>query len=293
MRIGTALLYAATPADTVAAAADAARRGLDSFWTNQMAGGWDPLTLLAGLRERPAEIGTAVVLTYPRHPVTMASEALTLQAAGGGLTLGVGPGHAWYVEHALGLPYTSPLRHTREYLTALRPLLHGEPARLTGEFVTVDTALDISAPAPPVLLAALGPKMLRVAHDLADGVVATWVTPEIVAERLVPSQPPGARIVVSLVTVLTTDPDAARERIARDFGAAGELPAYAASLRRAGLTGIADTVAVGDESVIAAAVDRLRDAGATDVVLIPSGDPAARARTLDVVTRSHSSAGTS
>ncbi|MDR7275450.1 LLM class flavin-dependent oxidoreductase [Catenuloplanes atrovinosus] len=274
MRIGTGLLVTDSPADVVAAAADAARRGLDSFWTNQMAGGWDPLTLLALLRERPAEVGTAIALTYPRHPVTMATEALTLRAAGGGLALGVGPGHAWYVERQLKMSYQSPLGHTRDYLETLRPLLHGARAG--------DAALDITAPAPDLLLAALGPKMLGLARELADGVVATWVTPEIVAERLVPSQPDGARIVVSLVVALTTDPDTVRERIARDFAGAGALPAYRTSLRRAGLGGVADTVVVGDEAAVVRALDRLRDAGATDVVLLPVGE---RARTLDIVTR--------
>ncbi|MDP9793972.1 F420-dependent oxidoreductase-like protein [Catenuloplanes nepalensis] len=270
MRIGTSLLLADSPADVVAAAADAARRGLDSFWTGQMPGGWDPLTLLALLRERPAEVGTAVVLTYPRHPTTIAAEAMTLSAAAGGLALGVGPGHAWYIEQ-LGYSYASPLGHTRDYLETLRPLLRGERDGLT-----------ITAPPPDLLLAALGPRMLALAAELADGVVATWVTPEIVAERLAPSQPDGARIVVGLVVALTTDPDAARDRIARDFAAADALPAYRASLSRAGLTGLADTVVAGDETVIARALDRLRDAGATDVVLMPFGD---RARTLDIVTR--------
>ncbi|MFI5841800.1 LLM class flavin-dependent oxidoreductase [Catenuloplanes sp. NPDC051500] len=284
MRIGTAQIIAPTPAAVVEAAADAARRGLDSFWTNQMPGGWDPLMLLGLLRERPAEIGTGIVPTFPRHPVTMAAEALTLNAAGGGLVLGVGTSHAWYVEQQLGIPYTSPLRHTREYLDALRPLLRGEHVRRSGEFVTVDTALETAAGKPPsVLLAALGPKMLALAGELADGVVATWVTPEMVAERLVPSQPEGARIVASLLTVLTTDPDAARERLARDFAMAGESPAYKASLGRAGI-GIADTVVAGDEETIARALDRFRDAGVTDLILMPFGGPEDRARTLNIVT---------
>lgn len=59
---------ATTCPSTVAGDADAARRGLDSFWTNQQPGGWDPLVLLAALHEHPPELGTAVVATYPRHP---------------------------------------------------------------------------------------------------------------------------------------------------------------------------------------------------------------------------------
>ena len=156
MHIGTGLISPPSPAEVVSAAADAADRGLAAFWTNQNPGGWDPLTLLASLGRRPAEVGTAIVATYPRHPVTTATEALTLQAAAGGLTLGVGPSHAWYVQDQLGLPYTSPLRHTREYLTVLRPLLHGRPVRFDGEFFTVDTRLEITAPAARP--AAVGPR---------------------------------------------------------------------------------------------------------------------------------------
>ncbi|MEU8355788.1 LLM class flavin-dependent oxidoreductase [Nonomuraea sp. NPDC048882] len=272
-----------SPAEVVAAAADAAERGLDSFWTNQNPGGWDPLTLLASLGRRPAEVGTAIVATYPRHPVTTATEALTLQAAlGGGLALGVGPSHAWYVQDQLGLPYTSPLRHTREYLTVLRPLLAGEHVRYAGEFFTVDTRLDISAPPPSLLMSALGPRMLEVARDLADGVVVTWITPEMIAKDIAPRTAPGARIVAQAITVLSPDPDAARAGYAERLAAVGQLPAYRASLDRAGLANPADTIVIGDESTITDALKRYADAGVTDLVVTPLNE---RSRTLDLIAR--------
>jgi 5,10-methylenetetrahydromethanopterin reductase len=88
----------------------------DSAWTNQHPGGWDPLTVLATLDGGPPELGTAVVLTYPRHPVVMATEAVTLQAlTGGRLTLGIGPSQELAMTGWLGIPYESPVRHTREY----------------------------------------------------------------------------------------------------------------------------------------------------------------------------------
>ncbi|GAA0930381.1 TIGR03564 family F420-dependent LLM class oxidoreductase [Pseudonocardia zijingensis] len=284
MRIGTSSVGAGSPAEVIAAASDAAQRGLDSFWTNQIPGGWDPLTLLAVLGERPAEIGTAIVATYPRHPVTTATEALTLQAArSGGLVLGIGPSHAWYVQDQLGFPYTSPLRHTREYLTVLRALLHGEHVQHAGEFFTVDTRLDVTAPPPPLLMSALGPRMLDLARELADGVVTTWVTPKMITEQVVPRTADGARVVAGLPTVLTTDPDGAREAIARDFAPVGQMPAYRASFERSGLSGPADTVVAGDEEAIAEAVTRFRDAGVTDLVVLPLGSAEDRARTLDVL----------
>lgn len=284
MRIGTSLIDPAAPGDVVAAAADAARRGLDSFWTNQNPGRWDPLTLLATLGERPPEMGTAILTTYPRHPVTTATEALTVQAAtAGGLALGIGPSHAWYIQDQLGIPYTSPLRHTREYLTVLRPLLHGEHVRHSGEFFTVDTELAITAPPPALLMAALGPRMLELARDLTDGVVATWVTPELIAEHVAPRVGTDIRIVVQVITLLSSEPDRTREALARDFAAVGDMPAYQASLGRAGLSSPADTVVIGDETTITDAVTRFRDAGATDLIVSPLGTPADRARTLDLV----------
>ncbi|MGW5723687.1 LLM class flavin-dependent oxidoreductase [Amycolatopsis sp. NPDC003865] len=281
MHIGTALIEPSSPAEVAAAAADAADRGFTGFWTNQQPAGWDPLTLLASLRRRPPEIGTAIVATYPRHPVTTAAEALTLQAAAGGVVLGVGPSHAWYIREQLGLGYTSPLRHTREYLTILRPLLHGEPVRFEGEFFTVDTRLDITAPAPALLLSALGPRMLELAADLADGVVVTWATPRMIAESITPRTAPGARVVAQLITLLSPDPGHARAELAERLTAVGQLPAYRASLGRAGLTGPADTVVIGDETAITDALKRYEDAGVTDLVVSPLNE---RSATLDLVT---------
>ena len=103
----------------------------------------------------------------------------------------------------------------------LRPLLHGEPVRYAGEFCTVDTRLDITAPPPSLLMSALGPRKLEVAHDLADGVVATWVTPEMIAGHIAPRTAPGARIVGSILTLLSPDPDRARASLAGQLAPIG------------------------------------------------------------------------
>ena len=71
MRIGTHINAAGPIGDVLKDAADA--RGLDSVWTNQLPGGWDPLTVLAGMGDGPAELGTAVVPTHPRHPLALAT----------------------------------------------------------------------------------------------------------------------------------------------------------------------------------------------------------------------------
>ncbi|MBB4684187.1 alkanesulfonate monooxygenase SsuD/methylene tetrahydromethanopterin reductase-like flavin-dependent oxidoreductase (luciferase family) [Amycolatopsis jiangsuensis] len=191
----------------------------------------------------------------------------------------MGPSHAWYIRDQLGLSYTSPLRHTREYLTVLRGLLHGEPVHHDGEFFRVDTHLDVTAPAPTLLLSALGPKMLELAHDLADGVITTWVTPDMISGLIAPHTGPGARLVAAVVTYLAPDADQARAGVTDQLAGVGNLPAYRASLDRAGLAGPADTVVIGDETAISDALKRYQDAGVTDAIVIPLNE---RDRTLDL-----------
>jgi 5,10-methylenetetrahydromethanopterin reductase len=258
-----------------------AARGFDSAWTNQAPGGWDPLTVLTAVGDAPAELGTAVVPTYPRHPTVLAAEALTVQAlTGGRFTLGIGPSHKLAITDWLGIPYTSPARHTREYLEVLRPLLRGEHVTYKGEFFTVDTELAVTAPEPPVLIAALGPRMLEVVRDLADGTIALWVRPKTVADYFVPRLGDGARVAAVVSVAVTTDQDGVREAYARDFAMAGELPAYRAMLDRGGFSGPADTLVAGDETTVLRELDRFRDAGVTDLIVVPVGE---RDRVVEVV----------
>jgi 5,10-methylenetetrahydromethanopterin reductase len=286
MRIGTHLVLpeTITPAGLRQEAADIAARGFDSVWTSQQPGGWDPLDILPALADGPGELGTAVVPTYPRHPLALATQALTAQAlTGGKLTLGIGPSHAMYIADQLGIPYTAPARHTREYLEVLRPLLRGEHVRYSGEFFTVDSELVVQADPPPVLVAALGPRMLEVTRELADGTIAVWVRPGTVGDYLVPRLGENARVAVLVMVAVTPDPDGARERIARDYGIVNELPAYRAVLDRGGLSGPADTVLAGDETTVLDELRRFRDAGVTDLIVTPLGTPQEQSRVLDAV----------
>ncbi len=125
-----------------AAAAEA--DGFDSFWLPQVFG-VDALTVqaLVGASVPRIELGTAVVPTYPRHPVALASQALTVSAVSGGrLTLGIGLSHQFVVEHMFGYSFDKPVRHMREYLTALVPLCAGENVSFQGETLTVGRGLS-------------------------------------------------------------------------------------------------------------------------------------------------------
>lgn len=275
----------------VRAAADA---GLDSAFLSQIFS-WDALTVtaLAGQAVPGIALGTAVVPTYPRHPLALAGQVLTAQAASGNrLTLGIGPSHAPIIEGAFGYSFERPARHIREYLTALRPLLRGEEVEYRGSTLTAVGQVPVTGvAAPDVLISALGPMMLRLAGELADGTVTVWATPDTVAERIVPglteaavaANRPSPRVVAAVLASVTRDPDDLRDRVASQYHVADELPSYRLLLAQQGMTGVHETVVAGDEATLADAVDRYARAGVTELLVSAFGTEAERARTLETV----------
>ncbi|MGK5550497.1 TIGR03564 family F420-dependent LLM class oxidoreductase [Actinomadura kijaniata] len=282
MRIGVARLADGPVAELVAWARAAAAAGLDGAFLGQHLGGDAVLAAAVVGREVPGiEVGTAVVPTPPRHPRVLAGQALTAQeATGGRFALGIGPGHGPVMEEVFGVAAGPPARHTRGYLTALRKALR--------------EALRDAPPGvepPPVLVGALGPAMLRVAGELADGVVTTWTGPAAIAGHVVPragraaeaAGRPAPRVLAGVLMALTDDPEGVRNELAARLGSAGDLPAYRAALDRQGLSGVHETVVAGDEREIARRVRAFADAGATDLLVSGLGDPAAQDRLLAVL----------
>lgn len=269
---------------------DAARRaeadGFDSFWIAQIFG-LDALTALAvaGREVGRIELGTAVVPTYPRHPMMLAGQALTVQAAiGDRLALGIGLSHKIVIEDLWGYSYATPVRHMREYLDALLPLLRGESVAVTGEDLTCIGSLDIDgAAAPDVIVAALGPQMLKLAGSTGCGTI-TWCTGErALLDHVVPritraaeeAGHPRPRVVVGLPVCVTSDPDAARTLVAEQMALYGGLPSYRAMLDLEGVDGPADVAIIGDEEHVAASLGRLADGGVTEfsaVITAPSAE---------------------
>ncbi len=255
----------------------AAEDGFHTFWAPQIFG-LDALTALAvvGHEVDGIELGTAVVPTYPRHPMMMAAQALTVQKASNGrLALGIGLSHQVVVESMWGLSFDKPVRHMREYLSILRPLLYGESVSERGETLTFNGGLTIDNPAgaPPILVAALGTQMLNLTGRLADGTI-TWMTgPSTLKEHTVPTlrsaaaaagRPEAVRVVAGLPVCVTDDPGAARDRAAKVFSVYGQLPSYRAMLDREGAEGPADVALCGDEATVRAGIARLEEAGVTD-----------------------------
>ncbi|EIV91098.1 TIGR03564 family F420-dependent LLM class oxidoreductase [Frankia sp. QA3] len=294
MKIGLYLGGGPGPQALVDQVRTAARAGFDSAFISQLLS-WDALTVaaLAAAAVPGIELGTAVVQTYPRHPLALAGQALTVQAvATSGFTLGIGPSHPQFIEGQLGYRYDRPARHIREYLTALRPLLHGEAVDVHGETVTAVGRLDAPVATPPsVLLSALGPVMLRIAGELTDGTVTVWTGPRTVGDHIVPTITraaaaagrPAPRVVATVMACVTAHPDRVRAEVASQVGFASELPAYRAILDRQGLSGVHETVIAGTGEAVERALRRYADAGATELVVGPIGDPREHARTLDVV----------
>lgn len=276
----------------VAQAQAAEAAGFSSVWLANIFG-LDAIGALAvvGRETSGIELGTAVVPTYPRHPVTMAQQALTTQAASGGrFVLGLGLSHQIVIETLLGLSYSRRASHMREYLEVIEPLLRGEPVAFSGDEYRVQATLKVPGADPvPVLVAALGPAMLKLAGSRAAGTI-TWMTgPKTLEAHTVPGISAAAegagrvapRVVAGLPIALTNDPAAAREIAAKAFEAYGGLPSYRAMLDREGAAGPADVAIVGDEAALESELAKLEEIGVTDFLAAPfPADAGAIERTL-------------
>ncbi|MEX0750926.1 MAG: TIGR03564 family F420-dependent LLM class oxidoreductase, partial [Dehalococcoidia bacterium] len=262
MRIGIMLPdRAASIGAIVDSIVDVETDGFDAAWFGQVFGS-DVMTVIAmaGARTSRIEIGTSVVPTYTRHPWVMAQQALTVGAATQGrFTLGIGLSHAPVVEGMWGLSYEKPARHMREYLSVLQPLLTEGRVAFSGDvFKTAGSLAVPGAPKVPVLVAALAPRMLKIAGELTDGTV-TWMTgPKTIATHIVPKLTAAAtdagraapRIAAGLPIAVTDDLAAAKERAAQAFVVYGQLPNYRRVLDKEGAAGPADVAILGDEAAV-------------------------------------------
>ena len=275
----------------------AERLGYESAWMPGIPNGPDVLTLLAvaGPAARSLELGPAILPTYLRHPVALASQALTVNdVLCGRLTLGIGVSHGSVTSRLLGIDSSRPLGHMEDYLRILVPLLEEQQVDFDGKVMRTRYRLEASATdgrGPPVFIAALGPRMLALAGTLASG-AATWlVGPRTLAELTVPTVReaaaragrPEPRVLASLPFLLTLDRDAGLARAREEFAFYGRLPVYQAMLERERVTSPAELAVCGDEAELAGAVARLRDAGVTDLQITPFGDDEQRARTLECI----------
>lgn len=197
--------------------------------------------------------------------MALAQQAMTTAAATANrFVLGIGLSHKLVIEGMLGLSYAHPARHMREYLAVLRPLLRGEVVNHSGSEYRVAN-LQVSVPGVsdiPVVVAALGEKMLRLTGQLADGTSTWMVGPRTMETHIVrhlsgaasAAGRPAPRVIGGYPIVLTSDVAAARAKIAETFAVYGQLPSYRAMLDLEGYAGPADAALVGDEATLAPSI---------------------------------------
>ncbi|MBX6388367.1 MAG: TIGR03564 family F420-dependent LLM class oxidoreductase [Frankia sp.] len=262
--------------------------GMDTAWVPQVPTDFDALitiALMGAVTER-IELGTAVVPLQPQHPVALARAAMSAHAAAGGrLALGVGPSHHWIIRDMLGLPYDRPAAYTRDYLEVLTAAFAGTGrVDVENDTFRVHNPLDLTPVKPlPVLLAALGPVMLRIAGERADGTVLWLADERAIADHIAPRINKAAedagraapRIVAGLPVCLCR-PDQvaeARARANRILGEAEVSPNYQRLLDAGDARDVGDITAAGTEEMIAARFQRFIDAGVTDISarLLPIG----------------------
>ncbi len=268
----------------------AADAGFDSFWVSQ-ARAVDPVVALAAAADATGglrEVGTSVVPLYGRHPIGLAQMVRTAQSAlGGRFTLGIGPSHREPVEHDLGLSWDRPLGYTTEFLDGLQPLLAGRPAAVEGEQLVTRAELSVEADDTPILLAALGPRMLDLAGRRTAGTsvgqcgpntIRTHIAP-LVSEAAAAAGRPPPRI-MALVRLCVTDDVGSARRLAQEVGASyAKWPSYAAVLAKEGLADPGDLHLIGSWEQVLDGLGHYAEAGVTDLRLeIAAPDAAARDR---------------
>jgi 5,10-methylenetetrahydromethanopterin reductase len=272
----------AAPSDLAEQARRAEALGFDSVWLPQVMGA-DALTTLVVAGSATTRVGlcTAVIPIQLRHPIALAQQALTVQSiTGGRLHLGIGLSHRPVIESMWGIPFEKPAKHMDEYLSVINDLVEKGSVSFSGEFYRLNASISVPGATPfPILVAALGERMLDIAGRKAAGTV-TWMTGRKTIESHIAPKiskaaeeagRPSPRIVAGIQVALTPDIDAAKERAARVFAIYPTLPSYKAMLDIEGAQGAADLVIAGDEAAVESQIRSYFDAGATEILAVPVG----------------------
>jgi F420-dependent oxidoreductase-like protein len=263
--------------------------GLATVWIPQIPDEFDALTAatVVGTGTSRLEIGTAVVPVQPRHPIALAQQVLSVQAVcEGRLAIGLGVSHHWIIDEMLGLPYEHPVATMRAYLDVLDRALAGPgPVDVENGRFSVHNPLDITDVTPtPVLLAALGPRMLQLCGERADGTIlwmaderaiGTYVVPTLTSAAEAAGRP-APRVVAGIPVCLCGDDevDAAVARTNRLLSEAEVSPNYQRLLEQGDARSVGDILVAGNEASIEKRLTALADAGVTDlsVRVVPIGE---------------------
>lgn len=281
--------------------------GLDTAWLTVGGAAPDPFAVFASAAHRAERItfGTSIVPTYPRHPITMAQGAMTVdQLAPGRLKLGVGPSHRPAIEGTWGLPFNKPLSHLREYVTVLNALLNEGEVDFDGEQLSAHARIA-EPTAVKVMISALRTGSFRLSGELTEGGIS-WMCPlPYIRDVATPAQQEGAdaagrakpAMIVHTPIVVSEDREAVRAAARQQFGFYQRLPFYSRMLQAAGYEEAAGgefTDRMADGLIISGSAnevgDRVRSIGEYGVdemlaaiVQLPEGGSEARRRTLELL----------
>jgi F420-dependent oxidoreductase-like protein len=274
--------------------------GFTSLWYASLVTG-DPLVAIAtaGRETERIELGTAVLQTYPCHPLLQVNRVASVVDAmrRPGFTLGVGPSHEPLIRGVFGLSYDHPGRNTEEYVRILTAALRGDTVDFDGEDWSAHTAGRAMTPAHPVpvLVSALGPRLLRVAGELADGTITWMAPPQAIRTHVAPkihaaaaaAGRPSPRVVAGLPIAVHDDEAEARSAAAANSTMYAGMANYQRILEIGDASTPADAAIVGTEIQVRAQLQSLLDAGVTDIwaAVFPVGDDRAssRRRTTDLL----------
>ncbi len=269
-------------------------KGIQNIWMPNIFS-YDAISMLSliGAATSKIELGTAVTPTYPRHPTAIAQQALTAAAAcDNRFILGIGLSHKIVIEDMLGFSYDKPARHMREYLSVLMPAVRGEQVNFDGDQYRVHgVQFDVpGAEKLPVVIAGLGPVMLKLAGEVADGTSTWMVGPNTMESHILANVrkaasaagKPDPQVVGGFPIVLTNKPDEAKDAIDKALAIYPTLPSYKAMLDKEGVEQPSGIAMVGGENVLRSGLQRLRDMGVThfSAAIVPA-DEGAYDRTLD------------
>ncbi len=275
----------------VAAIVAAETAGVQQIWMTQSTPMPDTLTVFAAaaVQTKNVRMGTAIVPTYPRHPLALAQQVLTLHdLAPNRLRLGIGPSHRPVIEGVYGLALTKPMEYTREYVDILRALLWEGKIDHTGTFYTIKSSFP-RTPRTPILISALREGAYHLAGEVADGAIS-WVSPtQYLLDKALPalragteqSQRPAPPLVAHIPVALSENREAVMAAARKQIGRYGRLPFYAGMFAEAGFPvstegtmsdALLDNLVVsGSEAEVVARLTNLLARGLDELLVMPIG----------------------
>jgi probable F420-dependent oxidoreductase len=227
---------------------DVEARGYHTAWVGETAGG-DAITLMTLVASHTRTLGVAsgVIPIQTRSPVVLGMSAATLaHVAPGRISLGLGVSSRIIVEQWHGLPFHGGLGQIREAVQIVRMAAAGERVNFDGKYYKLKNFKSMApppSPAPKIVLAALGPEMLELAGEIADGVLLNWIPPEAVpasikhleaGARRAGRSLDGFEIAGFIRTTVTDEAEAARGQLARDITGYAIVDVYSNFFRSVG-----------------------------------------------------------